>query len=664
MASSVTPKLVTIRDELERILASAPFAGSHRSQQFLQYVVEHAIEDGDAEVKEYTIKEDTIAIEVFGRNSSYDPAVDATVRVEAGRLRSRLREYYAGDGRNDDLIIDVPKGGYHAVFRERAHAIAVDPVMPPGGVSSDSGQIAEVSGAAPWGAKKPGWLRWGVATACLLSAVLVWVAMRHHGRPEAVVALPPPHDLIRFAVLPFSNDTGNVANNYLTEGLRGNVIRQLSELPRLHVMTRAAVDRVKRADVANALGVAMILTGSLRRDADGRLVMNSELSSVQEGTVVSSRQYMADESDLASVQADIVQDVIHALGIELDARQSADARRPSTTNAAAFQAFLHGESEARDPSQEGLHAALRNYEEAIRRDPQFALAYASLAESHAMLGLYYEPAGEHMPLARQYAERALLLDGHMGQAHGTLGLVELVYEWNLRDAENELASAETRLSAIHTLSCTSHLHHFWGSDNIRHAEEDLRRLLEFDPYSASLIGELGCVSYYGGRYDDSIRYYREAIAADPRAPFVYWGAGRSLAMAGRYHEALETLRQFKGVNGFEPPIITAEIGYSEAASGDRDSALATVKQLEGLSTHTYVDPYLISLIYLGMKDRDRTYDWLNRAYEARSPFLISIATDPKWSRSRDDPRFQQIWDHMMESGRAASSSQAKLTSLQ
>lgn len=631
MTSCVTPEPQEIRTELERILASAPFAGSHRSQQFLRYVVENSIENREAALKEYTV-----AVEVFERDASYDPSIDATVRVEASRLRARLREYYTEHGRSDTLVIEIPKGGYRAAFTARE----------PDRISGSSRETS--SAQEKKRVTRLQVLEWGVIAACALSVIFAWIVIQHNEKRAAAPAQP---STIRFAVLPFSNDTGDKANNYLTDGLTDNLIRQLSELPRLHVMARTAVDRVTRADVANRLGVAMVLSGDLRRDPDGRLVLNSELSNVKDGTILSSRQHLVDESDLPSVQADVGQDVIQAMGIELDARQSADARRPSTVNSAAYQAFLRGEAAARDPGPEGLHTAIRNYEEAIRQDPRFALAYASLAESHAMLGIYYEPAREHMPLARHYAERALAIDPHMGQAHGTMGLIHLLYDWNLRDAETELDSAESRLSAIHALSCTSHLHHFLGNDNIRHAEEDIRRLLEFDPHSASLISELGCVSYYAERYDDSIRYAKEAVVADPRAPLAYWEAGRSLAMEGRYREALETLRRFKTVNGFEPPIITAEIGYAEGASGDRASALATEKQLEQLSTHTYVDPYFMATVYLGMKDADRTYQWLNRAYEARSPFMISIATDPKWAASRGDRRFREMWDRMMDDGR-------------
>jgi tetratricopeptide (TPR) repeat protein len=259
----------------------------------------------------------------------------------------------------------------------------------------------------------------------------------------------------------------------------------------------------------------------------------------------------------------------------------------------------------------------------------------------------------------QYAERALAIDPSLRQAHGALGLAYLVYEWDLRDAENELASSQYRQSAMHTLICTSHLHLLGNREHLRHAEEDVRGLLEFDPHSATLIGELGCVSYYAGRYSDSIRYFREAIATDPRAAFVYWGAAARSRWPDNTAMRCKTLRRFKTVNGFEPPIITAEIGYSEAAAGDRVSALGTVQRLKELARHTFVDPYFMALVYLGLKDDRSTYEWLDRAYDSRSPFLISIATDPKWSAAHSDRRFQGVWNRMIENGAAVAASRGK-----
>jgi TolB-like protein/Tfp pilus assembly protein PilF len=642
MASHLMPEPQAVRATLERIFASAPFAGSHRSQRFLRYVVENSSEDAHESLKEYAI-----AIEVFERDPSYDPAIDATVRVEAGRLRARLREYYAEQGRNDTLVIDMPKGGYRVTFTERE---AFEKAPAPG----DPQKIMAAADAPLSALKKDAGilrriLRWELAAAFVLCAFLGWALFSHDRHPRSAASAKAP---IVLAVLPFSNQTGSDANGYVTDGLTDNLIRQLSELPRLHVMARTAVERANRQDIVNRLGVKVLLAGKLRRNTDGRLVLDSELSNAN-GTVLRSSQYMADESDMPSVQADIVHDVIQGLGIELDARRSAGAQKPITSSPAAFQAFLRGDSAARDPSPQGMHAALRNYEEAIRQDAQFALAYSAMANSHMLLGLYYEPARDHMPLARQYAERALAIDPSMREAHGTLGLIHLVYDWDYAAAESELAAADARESAIRALSCTAHLHLLGDPEQVRHAEEDLHRMLEFDPHSTSLINELGCVSYYGGRYDDSIRYYRAALAADPRAAIIYWGLGRSLAREGHYSEALETLRRFKAVNGFEPPVITAEIGYSEALSGDRQAALATVTRLEQESKVGFVDPYLIAIIYLGLKDGDNTYAWINRAYAARSPFLISIATDPRWSASRGDRRFQEIWNRMMQSRHVA-----------
>ena len=629
-ATSVSPTTEEIRAQLARILASRIFAGAQRSQRFLSYVVEKSFDPGSDALKEYTI-----AVDVFERDASYDSSIDATVRVEAGRLRGRLHEYYAEDGKHDPLIIDVPKGGYRAVFTKRPlSATAMDGARP-------SPAIPFAVPASPAVSRKRSI---GITAACILSLIAGAVILRQqHHAPTPTSRMPAP---IAMAILPFANQTGVDANGYLSEGLTQNLIRQCSEIPRLKVMSRAAVDRVNRSSAASQLNVAILLTGALQKDADGHLVVDAELSNVKDGSVLRSRQYMAEQSDLQPVQADIVQDVIQGLGIELDARQSAHTQRPLTSSPAAFNAFLQGESAARDATAEGYHLAIKSDEQAASKDPGFALAWEALAESHLALGIYFEPAREHMPLARRYAERALAIDSSLSQAHGTLGLIHIMYDWDYGAAQAEVAAADSRESAITSFACTAHL--LDQSGRTRHAEEEIHQVLEFDPRSPTLIGELGCINYYGGKYEEAIRYYRQALAADSRSPIAYWGLGKSLVREGHFAEALEILRRFKAVNGFEPPIITAEIGYAEGSSGDRKAAIETANTLQRASAHTFVDPYLVALIYLSLKDADNTYAWLNKAYDDRSSFLISIATDPKWIASRQDARFQDLLDRMTD----------------
>ncbi len=633
MKSTHTTSAEDIQAELNRILGSTPFANAQRSQRFLRYVVECSLKHQDEFLKEFAI-----AVDVFGRNVSYDPSINATVRVEAGRLRSRLRDYYAGEGRNDPLVIDVPKGGYRATFSERnADPVAVLPVSS----TSDADETRmEV--------QKPRWRKlapMAVAVIVLVTAV-GGIALWKKRTPPTFAAGKGQKVL---AVLPFSNQSGANTNSYLTEGITETLIRQFSQIPQLRVISSAAAERVNKQNAASEFGVGYLLTGALERNADGRLVLNAELSDAKNGTVLGSKQYIPDEADLRPIQAEIVQDAVTGLGIPLDTAEAAGAQKPLTSSPAAFQNFMRGEAAARQRDNPvNLHEAIHDFEEAVRLDPSFAFAYSSMAEGHLALGIFYEAPRDHMPLARQYAERALSLDPAMHQAHGILGLIDLLYDWNLPLAQTELEAADTRDHAIWQLGCTVHLLSING--RYRHAEEDLERMLEFDPHSGMLIAELGCVNYYAGHYDDSIRYYRQALSLDTHSVLGYWGMGRSLARKGLYKEALDDLKQFKKLNGFEPPIITAEIGFTQAVSGDRRAAMETLNELKEESKHAYVDPYLMAVIYLGLKDREETYALLDRAYQAHSPFLISIATDPKWTDSRSDARFEALWNRMTRAG--------------
>lgn len=620
MTSNVTPDQV--RAELDRILASAPFANSQRSQRFLTYVVEATLKNVDESLKEFAI-----AVDVFGRNTSYDPSVDATVRVEAGRLRSRLRDYYAEAGHNDPIILEMPKGGYRVNFIENRLA---------------------TNESAPAVPNQPPIWRRSVALGAMSIVLLLAIGTAVLVKMRNSRATPAKDGEIVLAVLPFSNQTGSEANSYLTEGITQTLIRQFSELPSVRVISRAAADRVSRQNAATEYGVSYLLTGSLIRNADGKLVLNAELSNAKDGTVLKSNQYIPDEADLRPIQADIVHDVISGLGIQLNARDSAGAFQPLTRSPVAFAYFLRGETLIRRRDDPGsLHQAIPQFQEAVKLDPSFALAYSSLAEAYLELGVYYESPLENMPPARENAQHALALDPTIRQAHGILGLIDLLFEWNMPGAQSELAQADTRDTAIWALGCTAHL--LATNGRYRHAEEDLQRMLEFDPESTMLVSELGCVKYYSGQYDDAIRYYRRAKAMDSQSVLAYWGLGRALAKKGQYKEALEILRAFKPAGGPEPPIVTAEIGYTEGISGDRHAAEQTLRDLKEQSKKMYVDPYLIAVIYLSMKDYENTYAWLDKAFQVRSPFLISLASDPKWSGETSSPRLRALWNRMTQS---------------
>ena len=628
MESRYIPSVEAAHAQLERVLSAPAFANSIRSQRFLRYVVEHSLCEEDEPLKEYAI-----AVEAFDRDASYDPSIDATVRVEAGRLRSRLRDYYAEAGQNDPLLIEIPRGSYRAVFTQVPGTLS-EPATTP-------------EPAAAHGELSPGRLRrpilWGTTAALLVLGLVLGVDRFKRDRQSSHASGSSAP--IVLAVLPFSNQTGSDNHNYLTEGITDNLIRLFSELPRLRVVSRAAIDRTDRKSIVSQLGATVLLTGELQRNADGRLLLNSELSNAADGTVIRSSQYLPDEADLRTVQADIVRDVIGGLGMQLEARESAAALRPLTSSPAAFQEFLRGEATMQNGDEDSMMTAIRLFQDAVRKDGSFAQAYASMAEAEEEIGVYFESPRTHTEAARQSAERAIALEPSSSDAHAVLGLIHLLYDWDLAGAQRELSQIDSRQGAIWHFGCAAHL--FERDGSTRHAQEDLERMLEFNPESPGLISELGCVNYYAGHYEESIRFYRRSLAQVPQSVLANWGLGRTLGQEGKFAQALDVLRRFNATSGVEHPLLDAEIGYIQARSGDRSGAHAMIQRLQAMSRKGFVDPYFTAIIYLALKDKDQTYAWLDKAYEVRSPFLISIATDPKWSGSQGDPRFQALWDRMM-----------------
>jgi TolB-like protein/Tfp pilus assembly protein PilF len=628
------PATPEIEEELDRILSSKVFASAQRSQAFLRYVVERSLKDAAGPLKEFSI-----AMDVFARGDDYDPSIDATVRVEAGRLRNRLREYYDVEGSGDAVSIDVPKGGYCPTFAFRNGKNGAAKEVP---LIVEEAQPVE---SAPRRRVPLSWGRWAVAGLVLVALVAAGAWRLHLSRKQRLSDSGPGPgggQQISLAVLPFANETGDKANDYLADGLTDNLIRQLSDIPALKVMSRGAVYRFrsstdKAVSVGRSLHVNSVLTGEMHQ-TNGKLILDTELSSMADGSVIESHRYLPEDDDLRPVQASITQDVIRGLKIELDARQSAHVLRPVSSSLEAYQELLRGESAARGNSPIELHSAIGHLERAVKLDPKFTIAWSDLAGITLFLGVYFEDPREHMPQASEYATRALQLDPDYGEAHGTLGLVKLLYNWDYAGAASELASAKNEQSALTVLSCTSHLMAQTG--RTRDADEMVNRMLSYDPRSAQLIGELGCIDYYRGDYENAMLHYREAMATDPHSPVPYWGLGKTLSLQGKYGEAVKVMQQFKPANGFEPPLLTAEIGYALGREGKTSEAQREIAELRERSKSMFVDPYFVALVYLGMGDEQATLQWLNRAYVVRSTFLISISTEPKWKAMSQRPGLQ------------------------
>ena len=485
-----------------------------------------------------------------------------------------------GDDRHDRIFIEtVPTKGYRFVHEVRqvpeeedlSHASAAAIEGMPGeepaiasGAIQEAGRFREgLPGLSIWRRYLPV----AVALVVLTVAVCGWWLYRMHTKAQ-----PPLQPSI--AVLPIVNQTGDSGNDYISDGVTESSIQQLSGIAGVRVIGSGSVARYKGAQqdvrsVGRTLGVDTVLQGHLRR-ADGRLMLVIELCRVSDGSVLLSRDYLLEDKDLQPVQADLVRDTLQTLGVDTGTESSKSQLHTHTNNPMAYEEFLRGEAVAQGDSPVELHEAVRHFEKATAIDPGFDLAWAASAEFHLMLGIYFEAPREHMEIARRDAQRALELNHGLDQARGSLGLIELVYDWNLAAAASELEPAQSARIAVTELGCTVHLLDQTGRP--RNAEEMVRRMLVYDPQSARLISELGCVAYYHRHYDEAVRSYTAAMEIDPNSPLLYWGLGKSLTQLGRYQQAVEVLDSFAKRNGCRASHTHGRVGLFARKVGEEEGS--------------------------------------------------------------------------------------------
>lgn len=453
------------------------------------------------------------------------------------------------------------------------------------------------------------------------------------------------NDKKSIAVLPFVNTDRDADVEYLSDGITENVINSLSQLSGLKVMAKNSVSRYKGREgdlkkIADELGVQNLVTGEFRQTGNN-IIISVHLIDPNDGSQIWGNQFVKNSSDLITTQNEIAQALAQNLRLNLtDAEKQQLSKRP-TENAEAYQLYLRGRFSAQLNTPDALNKSIEFYQLAIEKDPKFALAFSEIGMRYINLGIYFAPPRQMMPNARIYAAKALELDQTLSDPHVILGLVALLYDWDLNKAKEELAKGDAvNLQSIETFNCTAHVLQVTGRAS--EADESLRRALENDPLSISLTTELGCNSYYARRYDESINQYREALIIEPRNFMALYGLARSLNQQKQYQEAISEIEKAKSFMPMLPSIAVAEKGFAYAKLGKREEAERELKMLEEQSKQIYVDPFLMATVYLSLDDKDETFAWLEKAYQAKSSLIPTLVNDVKWDALRDDARFQNL----------------------
>ncbi len=292
-------------------------------------------------------------------------------------------------------------------------------------------------------------------------------------------------------------------------------------------------------------------------------------------------------------------------------------------------------------TDDGFFKGRDYFQQAIDKDPNYALAYAGLADSYNMLGGFDALApAEAYPKAREAAEKALKLDESLAEAHTALAMVKLAYDWEFPAAAREFQRAleiDPSYSDAHKMNS----YYLAAMGRFDEALREMKRAQELDPLSLEKIAGTGEILYYQHQYDQAIEQYRKALEMDPNSGFVHWALGRPFMAQGKYDEAIVEFQKAIPLSG-DSPDETAELARAYALSGRRDKAQKILEELKRQSEHKHVAPTVMAAIYGALGDKTQAFASLNKAFNERDFLLVLLNVEPMFDPLRSDSRFVEL----------------------
>ncbi len=446
------------------------------------------------------------------------------------------------------------------------------------------------------------------------------------------------------AVLPFANLSNDPKTEYLSDGITESLINSLSQLPNLVVMSRNTVFRYKGQatdpqKVGRDLHVRAILTGRLIQTGD-ELMISVNLEDVQNSRQIWGEQYNRKLSNLVSVQQEIAGDIYGRLRPRLAGEEKKLLAKKPTENAEAYQLYLQGLFYWNKWTQADFKKAADYFTQAVQKDPGYALSYAGLADSYSLLGdAGYLPPSEAWPKAKTAALQALDIDDTLAEAHTSLGLVKEHFEWDWVGAEKEFKRAIELNPNLATA------HHWYGDylTNMGRFGEGLaetKKAQGLDPLSLIINTTLGWQFYLAGQNENAVEQLRKVLEIDPKFSPARRILEEVYARMGRYKEAVAEREKALSLSG--GPELAASIEEDFTKSGYKGVLQSWLEGLTELSKHSYVSSYSIAESYMRMDEKQKAFEWLEKAYEEHDSGLVSLAVEPMFETIRPDPRFKEI----------------------
>ncbi len=561
--------------QLARIVESPKFVTSARLCRFLTHIVNRTIGGDPASLKEFSI-----AMEVFDRTSDYDPNIDAIVRVEARRMRAKLKDYYEGPGRNDPVLIGLRPGSYVPIFRW------LDPEPTSQGQEIDAAVQARAS----------------------------------------------------IAVLPFVNMSPEPEQDYFCDGISEEIINSLTHIAGLKVIARSSVFQFKGAsfdirDVGRRLDADIVIEGSVRK-AGEQLRITAQAIEAQSGYHLWSEVFRRELKDVFAIQEEIAESVAGLIRAD---PQAVRARpRPSSNDLEPYTRYLRARFLIHQQSPETLRAALEQLEQLVRLFPDYALAYSGMAAATGLLSHFGVVSGRDVyPTVRANAERGYALDPNSGETCTTLGALRGWFEYRWDEAvklfdralEIQPAYAPGHFFRAMALLCQG---------NVAAAEAGLRRSTELDPMSAADCARLAYLHYVKGDHRSAAEHLDKSFDLDWDYPEALFYKGLVCIQQQDLDAAVDCLRLSR------LPLNVGLLAAAHARQGHRPQAERCIAELRQLSASQYVTPLAEALAAIGLEDFDLAFRRLDEAVDHKTNFVDLLGVEPFFQPLRGDRRFAKI----------------------
>ena len=481
----------------------------------------------------------------------------------------------------------------------------------------------------------------GIVVGVSLSLTLLAIAT-----PRARLLPPAELGAVKsLAVLPIENLTGDSSQVFLADGMTDQLITDLAQIPALRVIGRTSVMGFKAkkrtsSEIARELHVDAVLVGSLQRAGDA-LHLSVQLNAASTGEALWAEGYDGVIRDILQLQRGVARELAERIRIKMSPGSRRQLAGPARlVDPDAYEAYVKGRYWWNKRGAANLQRAIDYFRDALDRDPTYAAAYSGRADAYVQLGYggYLAP-DDAFPKAKAAASTALQLDSTLAEPHASLGYYYLYYEWDWAGADREFQRA-LALNPSYATAREWYSLYLAAVGRLDEAETQVKRAVDLDPLSVPIASTAGWIAHYAGKQSEAEAMLRSALAMDPAFPIAHLYLGRVYQAEGKNREAVAEYQATGALRGWVPTI--AGMGNVAGAMGNRSEARKVLTELDSLGRNQFVTAYGVALVYAALGQKDRAFEWLDKAVDQRTHWLVWLNRDRRWDPLRADPRFRAL----------------------